>query len=99
MPAPAGAMVEALARLRRPPSAGALIARARRRTGLADFGDLPFARPLQMLLDSCREEADLSLFGGAAIRWDTVRFLSNLLRLREAEKRSPAFPARWWSGR
>ena len=43
-----------------------------------------------MLLDACREEADLSLFGGAAIRWDTVRFLSNLLRLREEEKRAPA---------
>ena len=83
-------MLEALDRLRRPPSAEALIARARRRTGLADFGDVPFARPLQMLLEACRDEADLSLFGGAAIRWDTVRFLSNLLRLREAEKRNPA---------
>lgn len=83
-------MVEMLGRLRRPPSAEVLIARAQRRTGLADFGDIPFARPLRMLLDSCREEADLSLFGGAALRWDTVRFLSNLLRLREAEKRNPS---------
>ena len=63
-PAPAGAMVDGLTRLRRPPSAEALIARARRRTGLVDFGDIPFARPLQMLLDACRDEADLSLFGG-----------------------------------
>ncbi len=83
-------MVEMLGRLRRPPSAEALIARAQRGAGLTDFGDTPFARPLQMLLDACRKEADLSLFGGAAIRWDTVRFLSNLLRLREEEKRNPA---------
>ncbi len=57
--------------------------------GLADFGDFPFEHPLRMLLEACAEEADLSLFGGAAIRWDTVRFLSNLLRLREEEKQAP----------
>jgi hypothetical protein len=82
-------VADALGFLRRPPKAHALIARARRRTGLADFGDFPFERPLQMLLGACGEEADLSLFGGAAIRWDTVRFLSNLLRLRDEEKRAP----------
>ncbi len=65
------------------------MARARRRTGFTDFGDFPFERPLQMFLGACAEEADLSLFGGAAIRWDTVRFLSNLLRLRDEEKRAP----------
>ncbi len=83
-------MIDPLAHLRRPPDAEALIARAQRRTGLTDFGDIPFERPLQILLDACREEADLSLFGGAAIRWDTVRFLSNLLRLRQEEQRAPA---------
>jgi Sulfotransferase family len=82
-------MVDALTRLRRPPSAEYLIAQAQRRSGLVDFGDIPFERPLQILLNACGEEADLSLFGGAAIRWDTVRFLSNLLRLREEEKRTP----------
>jgi hypothetical protein len=82
-------MLNALTRLRRPPSAEHLIARARRRVGLTDFGDLPFERPLQKFLSACREQADLSLFGGAAIRWDTVRFLSNLLRLNEEEKRAP----------
>jgi hypothetical protein len=75
--------------LRRAPKAHALIARARRRTGLTDFGDFRFEGPLQMLLGACAEEADLSLFGGAAIRWDTVRFLSNLLRLRDEEQRAP----------
>ena len=46
-------------------------------------------RPMQLLLQACREEAELSLFGAAAIRWDTVRFLTNLLRLRDEEKRCP----------
>ena len=82
-------MFEPLSNLRRPPSAEYLIARAHRRTGLTDFGDTPFDRPLQVLLDACRAEADLSVFGGGAIRWDSVRFLSNLLRLREEEKRAP----------
>lgn len=82
-------MADAFGFLRRPPTAPVLIARARRRMGLADFGDFRFDRPLEMLLAACGEEADLSLFGGAAIRWDTVRFLSNLLRLRAEEKRAP----------
>ena len=75
--------------MRQPPSAEYLITHAQRRAGSTDFGDAPFERPLQALLVACREEADLSLFGGAAIRWDSVRFLSNLLRLREEERRTP----------
>jgi Sulfotransferase family len=82
-------VVDALAFRWRPPRAQALIARAQRRSHLADFGDFPFERPLQLLLQACGKEADLSLFGGAALRWDTVRFLSNLLRLRDEEKRAP----------
>ena len=74
---------------REPPSAAQLIEAARRRTGLSDFGDIPFEAPLQRLIEACREEAELSLFGGAAVRWDTARFLENLLRLREEEKRAP----------
>jgi Sulfotransferase family len=66
-----------------------LIVGARRRLGLADFGATPFVEALQMLLRSCRDEADLSLFGRFAIRWDSIRFLSNLLRLRAEELRAP----------
>lgn len=84
----ANAMLNPLTRLRRPPGAEHLITRAQRRVGLTDFGDVPFERPLQMFLSSCREQADLSLFGSAAVRWDTVRFLSNLLRLKEEETRA-----------
>jgi Sulfotransferase family len=82
-------MIDALTPRRWPPSAEYLISRAQRRAGSTDFGDAPFERPLQALLVACREEAHLSLFGGAAIRWDSVRFLSNLLRLRDEEKRTP----------
>jgi Sulfotransferase family len=85
----AATMFKPLSNLRRPPSAEYLICRAQQRAGLTDFGDTPFERSLEVLLGACRAEADLSLFGGAAIRWDSVRFLSNLLRLREEEKRAP----------
>jgi Sulfotransferase family len=82
-------MTDPFARLYRVPRADELISRARRRSGLADFGTTPFAEALQMLLRSCREEADLSLFGRFAIRWDSIRFLSNLLRLRAEELQAP----------
>jgi hypothetical protein len=70
-------------------SADELIARARRRTGLADFGGTQFEEPLRHFLRACHEEAELSLFGQLATRWDTVRFLSNLLRLRAEEAKAP----------
>ncbi len=71
------------------PNAEGLVRRARRRAGWSDFGDTPFGAPLEIFLRACREEADLSLFGRVAVRWDTLRFLSNLLRLREEEARAP----------
>ncbi|HEY2539613.1 MAG TPA: sulfotransferase [Stellaceae bacterium] len=83
-------MIEVFSRWRQPPSAEYLIEKAQRRTGLSDFGDLPFERPLRLLLQACDEEAQLSLFGGTAIRWDSLRFLENLLLIRAEEKRSPA---------
>jgi hypothetical protein len=76
--------------VRSPPlSADRLIALARRRTGLADFGDTPFEEPLRNFLRACREEGRLTLFGRLATRWDALRFLSNLLRLRAEERRAP----------
>ena len=68
----------------------ALIDEARRRTGLDDFGDAPFETPLRLFLRSAASEGDLSLFGRIATHWDVVRFLSNLLRLRYEETRTPA---------
>ncbi|HEX6842370.1 MAG TPA: sulfotransferase [Stellaceae bacterium] len=75
---------------RAPPDAETLIEQARRRTGLDDFGDAPFREGLRVFLRACAEEADLRLFGRLGTRWDTGRFLVNLLRLRDAERRAPA---------
>src|SRR5215470_5738773 len=70
-------------------SADQLIDVARRRTALGEFGETAFLRPLQNFLDACFEEANLSLVGRLATRWDIVRFLSNLLWLRDEELRAP----------
>ncbi len=71
--------------LDRPLSMERLTDLARRRTGLCDFGDFCVDGPLRRFLRACDEEADLSLVGRLATQWDVVRFLSNLLRMREAE--------------
>jgi hypothetical protein len=63
-----------------------LIAAAQRRTGLSDFGEWQFIAPLRVLLQACESEAALGAFGRFALRWDVLRFLENLLRLRAAEK-------------
>jgi hypothetical protein len=83
-------MADMMAFLRPPLSAEGLIAQARRRTGLVDFGDAAFRPGLQAFLRACAEEAELSLFGHFGTRWDVVRFLSNLLWLRRAESDTPA---------
>jgi hypothetical protein len=75
---------------RRPVPPEKLVDLARRRSGLNDFGEWSFEEPLAVLLRSYYEEADLSTFGRIAVRWDMLRFLSNLLRLREEEKKDPA---------
>jgi len=86
----ADAMADRLGVLQRKLRAEDLLRVARRRAGVDDFGDMSFVGPLQRLLDACVEEASLSVVGRFALRWDTVRFLSNLLRLREAERHAPA---------
>src|ERR1700758_3213280 len=85
----ADTLAAALAPLREPLSAEHLIGLARRRTGLTEFGETSFLGPLQKFLGACCEEADLSLFGRIATRWDVIRFLSNLLRLCDEEARAP----------
>jgi hypothetical protein len=67
-----------------------LIARARKATGLHDFGDTSFLEPLDRFLHACGEpDANLSLIGRHATQWDVVRFLTNLLRFQAAEARHP----------
>jgi hypothetical protein len=86
----ANTLAETLAPPRAPLNPDELIAAARRRTGLTEFGDTSFIGPLQNFLRACSEEAELSFSGRIATRWDVVRFLSNLLRLREEERKAPA---------
>jgi hypothetical protein len=43
-----------------------------------------------VLLKAYNEEAELSVFGSLAVKWDIARFLSNLLRLEEEEERTPS---------
>jgi hypothetical protein len=86
----ANRVADALGLFRRPLSTAEMMGLARRRTGLADFGDMSFEMPLQLLFKSYEDEADLSPFGRMAARWDTLRFLQNLLMLKEAERRTPA---------
>jgi hypothetical protein len=86
----ADALADAVGILGRPLNAEEMLDLARRQSGLSDFGDLSFVDPLHRFLRSCADEASLSLVGRMAARWDTTRFLTNLLRLRDAEHREPA---------
>src|SRR6202040_31245 len=72
-----------------PLSADELITLAQHRSGLTDFGQTPFQAAFQKFLRACFEDANLSLVGRVATRWDVVRFLSNLLRLVDEEQRAP----------
>jgi hypothetical protein len=85
----ADTITAAFAALRDPSGATELITRAQRRVNLVDFGSTPFQEPLEKLLHACRAEAELSLLGRFVTHWDIIRFLSNLLRLREEERRAP----------
>ena len=66
-----------------------LIAGVERRNGRA-LRDRGIEVALTKLLRAYATEANLSLFGAAAAKWDGVRCLSNLLRLQTEEERHPA---------
>jgi hypothetical protein len=72
-----------------PLSAAQLMASARARTGLHDFGPEPIEDALDRLQTSFREEAHLNLFGRLSTHWDNLRLLTNLLILRERELADP----------
>ena len=86
-------IVGALGIFDRPLMADALIRSAQRRTGLSDFGVGNFEEPLEILLRDYDRSADLSLFGRISARWDILRYLTNLLLLKEAERQQPAILA------
>ncbi len=76
--------------LRRPLQAEKLCAEAERLAGSDDYGPDDIIAPLTRLLDACTREAELSMLGLFMTRWDVLRFLRNLLCLREEERRTPA---------
>jgi hypothetical protein len=80
-----GAIGVPLARL----DAKRLLDRARRRTGLSDFGGGAFREPLGVLLDAFESEAALSPIGRWAARSDVLRLLENRLRMVDTWKRYP----------
>lgn len=72
-----------------PLQAEALLAEARTRSGLEDFGSSWFLEPLGVLLGALRTEAKLSEAGVAAHRERILAGLVNRLRTTEAIKRHP----------
>jgi len=60
-----------------------------RQTGMWDFGTPDFLDPMRRLLASISAESALSLVGRSATRWDTIRFLTNLLQIQDAVRQAP----------
>lgn len=69
--------------------AEALMAEARRKTGLDDFGDMSFVEPLSVLLDSITREARLHATGHLITRSRIVSTLATRLRLEELYAKNP----------
>jgi hypothetical protein len=71
----------------------AIVAEARRRTGLHELGDPAFREPLEVLLRSLRDEARLNAVGVAMQFERNVGLLVNRLRTEEAYRRHPEIEA------
>jgi hypothetical protein len=67
----------------------AILAAAKKRAGLADFGDASFHEALQKLLYSYQTEANLSLIGQLSAREYIVSLLTNLLYLERDRQLNP----------
>lgn len=66
-----------------------LLAAARKRTGLRNFGDERFLEPLEVLLNALRTEAPLSAFGRLVARHFIVQLLESRLRMEELYRLHP----------
>ena len=66
-----------------------LLEKARRNTGLVDFGGNEFREPLGLLIESLETEANLSLLGRVVARGDLLRTLENRLRLVDVFREHP----------
>jgi len=70
-----------------------LVETARRRTGLAEFGDPDFQPAMRALLSACESEAQLNLIGRLALRSDVLRVLRNRLQLERDRRQHPEIAA------
>ena len=73
--------------------AEALMAEAKRQSGLSDFGDCHFREGLDRLLEALNGEARLNAFGRFYAHGELLRHLTNRLRVTEDWKRHPEIGA------
>lgn len=66
-----------------------ILAEARSRTGLSDFGDESFRERLEVWVQSLAEDANLSSAGRIHVWNDTVRYATSRLRLEDLVSRHP----------
>lgn len=66
-----------------------LMARARKATGLSDFGDDAFREPMQRLIDNALTEGSLTLIGRMSLGVVLTQNLINRLRIRETLRLNP----------
>jgi Sulfotransferase family len=84
-----GAMLERAGLGSKRSSCSQLIEKAKRRSGLEDFGEPDFFEPLSQLLESCYREAQLNVIGKLALKNDVVRILCNRLFLARDRRQYP----------
>jgi hypothetical protein len=85
----AGAVARGLGLPMLPLDAEGLMARARKATGLDDFGDPGFREGLDRIVASLEREAHLTALGRTVARSDLGRLLENRLRVADVWKRHP----------
>ena len=66
-----------------------LLEKAAANTGLVDFGDDEFRKPLALLIEGLEKEANLSTMGRLVARGDLLRTLENRLRLVDLFRQHP----------
>jgi len=88
-----GRIVEGPGRRFIPLEEARLLAAARRRTRLSDFGDPSFHEPLRRLVRSFEIDARLSFMGRLAAREDLTRLLTNRLKMERDRQWHPEITA------
>jgi LPS sulfotransferase NodH len=71
-----------------------LLAAARRKTGLSDYGDPGFREGLSELLQSARQDAELHFIGRLAMQGLVLTALTNRLQLEQARNSDPGLATR-----